>query len=45
MRVQASIQGDAVRITGNKRDDLQEAIAILKKQVTELPLNFGNFRD
>ena len=45
MKVQASIQGDAVRITGNKRDDLQEAIALLKKQVTELPLNFGNFRD
>jgi uncharacterized protein YajQ (UPF0234 family) len=45
MKVQASIQGDAVRITGNKRDDLQEAIAMLKKQVTELPLNFGNFRD
>ena len=45
MKVQASIQGDAVRITGNKRDDLQEAIATLKKQVTELPLNFGNFRD
>jgi hypothetical protein len=45
MKVQASIQGDAVRITGNKRDDLQAAIALLKKEVTELPLNFGNFRD
>jgi uncharacterized protein YajQ (UPF0234 family) len=45
MRVQASIQGDAVRVTGNKRDDLQAAIALLKKQVTDLPLGFGNFRD
>jgi uncharacterized protein YajQ (UPF0234 family) len=45
MKVQASIQGDAVRVTGNKRDDLQEAIALLKKEVTELPLTFGNFRD
>ena len=45
MKVQASIQGDAVRVTGNKRDDLQEAIALLKKQVNDLPLSFGNFRD
>jgi uncharacterized protein YajQ (UPF0234 family) len=45
MKVQASIQGDAVRVTGNKRDDLQAAIALLKKEVTDLPLNFGNFRD
>ena len=45
MKVQASIQGDAVRITGNKRDDLQAAIALLKKEVADLPLNFGNFRD
>jgi cyclic-di-GMP-binding protein len=45
MKVQASIQGDAVRITGNKRDDLQAAIAMLKKEVTDLPLTFGNFRD
>jgi uncharacterized protein YajQ (UPF0234 family) len=45
MKVQASIQGDAVRITGNKRDDLQAAIALLKKEVTDLPLGFGNFRD
>ena len=45
MKVQASIQGDAVRVTGNKRDDLQEAIALLKKQVSDLPLSFGNFRD
>lgn len=45
MKVQASIQGDAVRVTGNKRDDLQAAIALLKKEVSDLPLNFGNFRD
>lgn len=45
MKVQASIQGDAVRVTGNKRDDLQEAIALLKKEVADLPLSFGNFRD
>jgi cyclic-di-GMP-binding protein len=45
MKVQASIQGDAVRITGNKRDDLQEAIVLLKKEVSDLPLSFGNFRD
>lgn len=45
MKVQASIQGDAVRVTGNKRDDLQSAIAMLKKEVSDLPLSFGNFRD
>ncbi|NBO82956.1 MAG: DUF520 family protein, partial [Betaproteobacteria bacterium] len=45
MKVQAAIQGDAVRITGAKRDDLQAAIALLKKDITELPLTFGNFRD
>jgi cyclic-di-GMP-binding protein len=45
MKVQASIQGDAVRVTGNKRDDLQAAIALLKKEVSDLPLNFGNFRE
>jgi len=45
MKVQASIQGDAVRISGGKRDDLQAAIALLKKDVTDLPLGFGNFRD
>jgi cyclic-di-GMP-binding protein len=45
MKVQASIQGDAVRITGAKRDDLQSAIALLRKEVTELPLEFNNFRD
>ncbi|RJX33483.1 MAG: YajQ family cyclic di-GMP-binding protein [Oxalobacter sp.] len=45
MKVQASIQGDAVRITGAKRDDLQAAIALLKKDVQDLPLDFNNFRD
>ena len=45
MKVQASIQGDAVRITGAKRDDLQAAIALLKKSVTDMPLDFNNFRD
>ena len=45
MKVQASIQGDAVRVTGGKRDDLQQAIALVKKEVADLPLSFGNFRD
>src|SRR3954451_4202948 len=45
MKVQATIQGDAVRIIGAKRDDLQAAIALLRKEVTELPLEFNNFRD
>ena len=45
MKVQASIQGDAVRVTGAKRDDLQAAIALLRKEVTDLPLDFNNFRD
>jgi cyclic-di-GMP-binding protein len=45
MKVQASIQADTVRITGGKRDDLQEAIALVKKEITEIPVNFGNFRD
>ena len=44
-QVQASIQGDAVRVTGAKRDDLQETMALLKKEVTEAPLGFNNFRD
>ena len=43
--MQASIQGDAVRIAGTKRDDLQAAIALLRREVTELPLGFDNFRD
>ena len=45
IKVQASIQGDAVRVTGAKRDDLQETMALLKKEVTEAPLGFNNFRD
>ncbi len=44
-KVQASIQGDAVRVTGAKRDDLQAAIALVKKSITDFPLNYGNFRD
>lgn len=45
MKVQASIQGDAVRVTGAKRDDLQAAMAMLRKDIQELPLEFNNFRD
>jgi uncharacterized protein YajQ (UPF0234 family) len=45
LKVQATIQGDAVRVTGAKRDLLQEAIALVKKSVTDYPLGFGNFRD
>ena len=45
LKVQASIQGDAVRISGAKRDELQEAIALVKKSITDFPLQFGNFRD
>ena len=45
LKVQASIQGDAVRITGAKRDDLQAAMAMLKKDIKDLPLEFNNFRD
>ena len=45
IKVQASIQGDAVRVTGTKRDDLQAAMALLRKDMTELPLSFDNFRD
>jgi cyclic-di-GMP-binding protein len=45
IKVQASIQGDAVRISGTKRDDLQAAIALLRREVTDLPLSFDNFRD
>ena len=45
LKVQASIQGDAVRITGKNRDDLQSAIAMLKKDFTDVPLSYNNFRD
>jgi uncharacterized protein YajQ (UPF0234 family) len=44
-KVQASIQGDAVRVSGQKRDTLQDAIALVKSQISNYPLNFGNFRD
>jgi hypothetical protein len=45
LKVQGSIQGDAVRVSGAKRDDLQNAIALVKKSVTDVPLQFINFRD
>jgi hypothetical protein len=45
LKVQAAIQGDIVRITGGKRDDLQGAIALLKAEVKDQPLTFTNFRD
>lgn len=44
-KVQASIQGDKLRVTGNKRDDLQKVIAFLRQQDHGLPLQFNNFRD
>jgi cyclic-di-GMP-binding protein len=45
MKVQASIQGDSVRVTGAKRDDLQAAMALIKKDIEDIPLTFNNFRD
>ena len=45
LKVQAAIQGDVVRVSGKKRDDLQEAIAFLKGQNLDLPLQYKNFRD
>ncbi|WP_374316666.1 YajQ family cyclic di-GMP-binding protein [Aquabacterium sp.] len=45
MKVNASIQGDEVRVQGNKRDDLQAAMALLRKEVDDVPLSFDNFRD
>jgi len=45
LKVQAAIQGDTVRVTGAKRDLLQETIALLKKSIDDFPLQFGNFRD
>jgi len=45
IKVQAAIQGDAVRITGAKRDDLQAAMALIRKDMADLPLSFNNFRD
>ena len=45
IKVQASIQGGSVRVTGGKRDDLQAVIALLRKEISDLPLGFDNFRD
>ena len=45
MKVQASIQGNAVRISGAKKDDLQNAINLVRKSVTDIPVQFNNFRD
>lgn len=45
LKVQASIQGEKIRVSGKKRDDLQETIAMLKEADIELPLQFDNFRD
>ena len=45
LKVQAAIQGQKVRITGKKRDDLQEAIALIRGAKLEMPLQFENFRD
>lgn len=45
LKVQAAIQGDAVRVSGAKRDILQEAIAQVRKAIPEFPLQYGNFRD
>ncbi len=45
IKVQASIQGEQVRVTGKKRDDLQSAMQMLRESDIELPLQFNNFRD
>jgi uncharacterized protein YajQ (UPF0234 family) len=45
LKVQASIQGEAVRVSGAKRDLLQECIALVRKEITDYPLQYGNFRD
>lgn len=45
LKLQSAYQGDAVRVTGAKRDVLQQAIALLRKELTEWPLTFNNFRD
>jgi uncharacterized protein YajQ (UPF0234 family) len=45
LKVAASIQGDAVRVSGAKKDDLQAAIQLVRKSVADLPLQFVNFRD
>ena len=45
LKVQAAIQGDTVRVTGAKRDELQAAMALIRKDVADMPLSFTNFRD
>ena len=45
LKVQAAIQGDAVRVSGAKRDDLQAAMALIRKDIADMPLSFNNFRD
>ena len=45
LKVQAAIQGDTVRVTGAKRDELQAVVALLRREVTDVPLKFDNFRD
>ena len=45
MKVQASIQGEAVRVSGAKRDELQDTIALVEKSITDFPLQYQNFRD
>ncbi|MBL8420632.1 MAG: DUF520 family protein, partial [Dechloromonas sp.] len=45
LKVQASIQGDAVRVQGAKRDDLQECIGLIRKEIVDFPIRAGNFRD
>lgn len=45
LKVQAAIQGDTVRVTGAKRDDLQQAMALIRKDIADAPLTFNNFRD
>ena len=45
LKVQAAIQGESIRVTGAKRDDVQAAMALIRKDITELPLSFDNFRD
>ena len=45
IKVQAAIQGDTVRVTGTKRDDLQAAMALIRKEIADAPLSFDNFRD
>ena len=45
VKVTASIQGDVVRVSGNKKDDLQSAIALVRSSITDVPLKYENFRD